>query len=198
MVHLKALYLVIYLFKVIRKISLSSLCNLLSKFPSVLFCFFPPFLLSFLDTIYHPCLFDFLLYPYFYPAVYPMKSHSYSCDCVQNYYVFLGYSPCSWYLCAIFKGFHQIVQLFSCVSPSPYCSLSFLTLTSGVSVLSGSCYHFNSSVGFCSWPPTNIQVNSFANHRGNWWKDSKKRVPLRVNILLGKEWGESYTSTFLA
>lgn len=121
-VHLKALYLVIYLFKVIWKISLSSLCNLLSKFLSVLFCFFPPFLLSFLGTIYHPCLFDFLLYPYFYPAIYPMKSHSYSCDCVQNYYVFLGYSPCSWYFCAIFKGFHQIVQLFSCVSPSPYCS----------------------------------------------------------------------------
>lgn len=29
-------------------------------------------------------------------------------------------------------------------------------------------------------------------------QEIKKRVPLRVNILLGKEWVESYTSTFLA
>lgn len=25
-----------------------------------------------------------------------------------------------------------------------------------------------------------------------------KRVPIRVNIVLGKEWGESYTNIFLA
>lgn len=74
--------------------SLSCLCNLLSKFLSVLFHFFPPFLLCFLDTIYNLCFFYFLLYPY---------------------YLLLGYSPRSLYLCAIFKGFPQIVQLLSSI-----------------------------------------------------------------------------------
>lgn len=172
-IHLRALYLIIYLFKLFQKISLETVCNLLRMFLSVVFCFFPTLLLCFLDTIYHLCLFDFLLHSYSYPTIHPMKSQSELC--LQNYYVLLGYSQCSCYLCEIFKDFYQIGCLDCCIFPSPDCNLSFFSLTQDSSVLRRSGYPFNFSLGFCSWPPTDIQVNSCANHRGNRCNKSKKR-----------------------
>lgn len=69
---------------------------------------------------------------------------------------------CFWHLCAVSEGFNQIIQLFSCVSPSLYRNLSSLSLSADFNILLSLLYTCSSSVGFCSWPPRGIQVEAFS------------------------------------
>lgn len=92
---------------------------------SALFCFSPPFILFFFPR------YNILLLLLFYFSVTYLYTELLD---------FPRLFTCLWHLCAVAEGFNQIIQLFSCVSPSLYHNLS--SLSPGFNILSRWLYLF--------------------------------------------------------